>query len=59
MSTPAEIAQVHKSESKFRLKPHLAPPSPTATQQGPLCVSLAELLGPELVAKLRGLGIVQ
>lgn len=55
MSTHADILDVHKAESKLRLKPHLVPVgAPDGVQlSGPLRVTLAELFTPELVATLR------
>lgn len=61
MSTAADIADVHNAESKLRLKPHLATQSLsfTVVGEGPLRVTLEELLTAETVETLRKLGILQ
>lgn len=61
MSTHAEILDVHKAESKLRLKPHLVPPLEVPQRfrrEGPLSVTLEELLTPETVAILRHMMLV-
>jgi hypothetical protein len=60
MSSHAEIAQVHKAETKMKLKPHLVKPDVQISRipQGPLSVTLEELLTPETLATLRKMGLV-
>jgi hypothetical protein len=56
MSSHAEIAEVHKAETDFRLKPHLSRLRETIRvkrETGPLRVTLEELLSPETVERLR------
>lgn len=59
MSTQADILDVHKAESKMKLKPHLVPARPGwIRQDGPLRVTLTELFTPETFAKLKELKLL-
>lgn len=58
MSTNAEIAFVHRAESKMKLKPHIAFDRPMEFNGRPLRVTLKDLLSPEAYAKLKELGLI-
>lgn len=58
MSTHAEILDVHKAESDFKLKPHKVSVRLRESHDGPLTVTLEELLTPQIYAKLREMMLV-
>lgn len=56
MSTQADILDVHKAESKLRLKPHLVVPREVVrfyAMDGPLRISMKELFTEETLERLR------
>lgn len=59
MSTQAEILDVHKQETDFKLKPHKVwIPRREGMQKAPLTATLKEILGADLHAKLREMLLV-
>lgn len=64
MSTHAEIVRVHETETKYKLRPHLARPiqEPAVIQRDPdgrLRVSLRDLLSPATYERLQQMGLIQ